>query len=63
MSLNNGFNLPSLSTATPTEISYFKKYLRLGMVCAIATLMLPLTGCNTTHEFKPTASVMVGKSL
>ncbi|WP_435978546.1 hypothetical protein [Psychrobacter sp. DM4] len=37
----------------------------LTLTLIIAAIALTATGCSTTHEFKPTASVMVGahKSL
>ena len=65
MSLTPHANLSHLSATTRLTNSYFSKYLKLGMVCTTVTLMMSLTGCNTTHEFKPTASVIVGahKSL
>lgn len=42
-----------------------KKTVGISAALLLATLALSTTGCNTTQEFKPTASVMVGahKSL
>ena len=41
------------------------KWLNTGLALTIVALVVSATGCNTTHEFKPTASVIVGahKSL
>ena len=38
---------------------------RIGLSFAVVILALTATGCSTTQEFKPTASVIVGahKSL
>lgn len=54
-----------LSSTIPPTQSYLTKYLKLPIVCTAVILMMTLVGCSTTHEFKPTASVMVGahKSL
>lgn len=48
----------------PTKTSSHK-WLNTGLALTIAVLAVSATGCNTTHEFKPTASVIVGahKSL
>lgn len=42
-----------------------KKLASISLILLVATVTLSATGCSTTHEFKPTASVMVGahKSL
>ncbi|CAN6960465.1 MULTISPECIES: hypothetical protein [Psychrobacter] len=44
---------------------YYKKIANISAALLITTIALSATGCNTTQEFKPTASVMVGahKSL
>ena len=44
---------------------YSKKLTHISLAFLVAAMALSATGCNTTHEFKPTASVMVGahKSL
>ena len=65
MSLTTHGNLSQSSVMTHPTNAYFTKYLKRGMVCTAVILMMSLTGCSTTHEFKPTASVMVGahKSL
>lgn len=54
--------MPSLSN---TDKTYGKKAISISAALLVATLVLSATGCNTTQEFKPTASVMVGvhKSL
>ncbi|WP_201610488.1 hypothetical protein [Psychrobacter immobilis] len=43
----------------------YKKITQMGAALLLATLVLSSTGCSTTQEFKPTATVMVGahKSL
>lgn len=43
----------------------YKKMTQMGVAVFLATIALSSTGCSTTQEFKPTASVMVGahKSL
>ncbi|MBB3105999.1 hypothetical protein FHS24_000490 [Psychrobacter luti] len=43
----------------------YQKITQIGAALLLATIALSSTGCNTTQEFKPTASVMVGahKSL
>ena len=41
--------------ATPRKVSTKG---RMVMLLTVATLLI--TGCNTTQEFRPTASVMVG---
>ncbi|WP_296172752.1 hypothetical protein [Psychrobacter sp. UBA2769] len=43
----------------------YKKITQMGAAVLLATIALSSTGCSTTQEFKPTASVMVGahKSL
>ena len=48
----------------PTKNSSHK-WLNMGLTLTIVALAVSATGCNTTHEFKPTASVIVGahKSL
>jgi len=45
--------------------TYNKKLVSMSLILLVAAMTLLATGCNTTHEFKPTASVMVGahKSL
>ncbi len=42
-----------------------KKLASISLSLVIAALAVSVTGCNTTQEFKPTASVIVGahKSL
>ncbi|WP_170231071.1 hypothetical protein [Psychrobacter frigidicola] len=42
-----------------------KKLASITLTILVATMAISATGCSTTHEFKPTASVMVGahKSL
>lgn len=44
---------------------YNKKLVSMSLILLVATVILSATGCSTTHEFKPTASVIVGahKSL
>ena len=58
MSLTAKANLSS--TITSTHHSYQPKYVRLGIISTLTALLVLLSGCSTTHEFKPTASVMVG---
>ena len=43
----------------------YKKMTQMGATLLVATIALSSTGCSTTQEFKPTATVMVGahKSL
>ncbi|MBD7946767.1 MULTISPECIES: hypothetical protein [Psychrobacter] len=43
----------------------YKKMTQMGAALLVATIALSSTGCSTTQEFKPTATVMVGahKSL
>ncbi|MFZ2843087.1 hypothetical protein [Psychrobacter sp.] len=45
--------------------THYKKITHIGTALLLTTMALSATGCSTTHEFKPTASVMVGahKSL
>lgn len=45
--------------------THYKKIIHISAALLLTTMALSATGCNTTHEFKPTASVMVGahKSL
>ena len=40
--------------------THSKKLAHIATALLLATFALSVTGCNTTHEFKPTASVMVG---
>ena len=50
----------------PVPVSaHFKPVINTGVAMIIAILVLSTVGCNTTQEFKPTASVIVGahKSL
>ncbi|WP_165767635.1 MULTISPECIES: hypothetical protein [unclassified Psychrobacter] len=44
---------------------YYKKITHISAAVLLTTMALSATGCSTTQEFKPTASVMVGahKSL
>ncbi|WP_218689707.1 hypothetical protein [Psychrobacter sp. BF1] len=46
-------------------INFCKKLNHLGLALLLTATALSATGCSTTHEFKPTASVIVGahKSL
>lgn len=37
-----------------------KKTASIGAAILLTTLAVSATGCSTTQEFKPTASVMVG---
>ena len=43
----------------------YKEMIQTGAALVLVTIALSSTGCSTTQEFKPTASVMVGahKSL
>ena len=43
----------------------YKKMIQTGAALVLVIIALSSTGCSTTQEFKPTASVMVGahKSL
>ena len=45
--------------------NHYKNITHITAALLLATMALSATGCNTTQEFKPTASVMVGahKSL
>ncbi|WAI87650.1 hypothetical protein SC65A3_01112 [Psychrobacter sp. SC65A.3] len=45
--------------------NHYKNIAHITAALLLATMALSATGCNTTQEFKPTASVMVGahKSL
>lgn len=45
--------------------NHYKKMTQMGAALLFATIALSSTGCSTTQEFKPTATVMVGahKSL
>jgi hypothetical protein len=51
--------MPSLATHYKKSNPY-KKLATIGLTLALATATLITTGCNTTQEFKPTASVIVG---
>lgn len=39
---------------------YYKKIANISAALLITTIALSATGCSTTPELKPTASVMVG---
>ncbi len=45
--------------------THYKKIIHISTALLLTTMALSAAGCNTTHEFKPTASVIVGahKSL
>ncbi|MDN3454162.1 MULTISPECIES: hypothetical protein [unclassified Psychrobacter] len=48
-----------------THKTHDKKVITISAALLLTTFALSATGCSTTQEFKPTASVMVGahKSL
>ncbi|MBE0407066.1 hypothetical protein ACT3TI_00030 [Psychrobacter sp. AOP22-C1-22] len=54
-----------MSSLSHTRKKYSKKTVSISAALLLTTMVLSATGCNTTQEFKPTASVMVGahKSL
>ncbi|MBP6495796.1 MAG: hypothetical protein KA291_04760 [Psychrobacter sp.] len=40
--------------------NHYKKITHISAALLLTTIALSATGCSTTQEFKPTASVMVG---
>ena len=40
--------------------NHYKKITHISAALLLTTIVLSATGCSTTQEFKPTASVMVG---
>lgn len=63
--LKSHHSLKLQSQTIPTLKVHSNKWLNTGLALTIVALGFSATGCNTTHEFKPTASVIVGahKSL
>ncbi|MBE0442151.1 MAG: hypothetical protein ACTH7W_09560 [Psychrobacter sp.] len=49
-----------MSSLSNTYKKYSKKITSISAVTLLTTIVLSATGCNTTHDIKPTASVMVG---
>ena len=39
---------------------HYKSIANISVVILLTTTVLSVAGCNTTQEFRPTASVMVG---
>lgn len=39
---------------------HYKSIANISVAILLTTTLLSVTGCNTTQEFRPTASVMVG---
>lgn len=57
--------LPNQTLKTQTSKMNSKKWMGTSAMLTIVALAFSATGCSTTQEFKPTASVIVGahKSL
>ncbi|MBP2280828.1 hypothetical protein H4W00_001641 [Psychrobacter sp. PL19] len=57
--------LPRQTPKTQTSTVNSKKWIRASLMFTIVASVFLTTGCSTTHEFKPTATVLVGahKSL
>ena len=49
-----------MSALSNTYKKHTQKIISISTVMLIATATLATTGCNTTHDIKPTATVMVG---
>jgi len=49
-----------MSSLSNTYKKHVKKIISISTALLIATATLATTGCNTTHDIKPTASVIVG---
>ena len=62
MIIHTLFIIGKIMSSTST---YYKKLTTATLASLMALVAISTTGCSTTHEFKPTASVMVGahKSL
>ena len=52
----------SVSTviASQAKFSNRQKLIGIGLTFIITTMMFAVTGCSTTQELKPTATVIVG---
>lgn len=53
-------NLPAHAPSFSDANAHVPSKKRMGMMLLSLALVAITTGCSTTQEFKPTASVMVG---
>ena len=49
-----------MSSLSNTYKKHAKKLVNISAAMLVTTAVLSVTGCNTTHDIRPTASVMVG---